>query len=73
MVQGYRKEQTKTDQNMKEQGRDIKQKHSAYVIFGIALALLIIMLTVLALSQKPRCVTIHDTETVSTIERKPQK
>ena len=55
---------------MKEQGRDLKQKHSAYVIFGIALTALTIMLIVLALNQKPECVNVKS-DIESTVERKP--
>lgn len=57
---------------MKEQRRNLKQKHSAYVIFDIALVALSIVLIIVALSQKPKCVNATN-DTISTVERKPIK
>jgi len=57
---------------MREQGRDPKQTKSAFTIFGIALIIFSIILTIIALNQKPECVNVKS-DIESTVERKPLK
>jgi len=57
---------------MKDQGRDPKQTKSAYTIFGIALIIFSIILTIIALNKKPQCVNAKS-NIESTVERKPLK
>ena len=57
---------------MRDRGRDPKQTKSAYTVFGVALIIFSIILTIIALNKKPQCVSA-ESDNISTVERKPLK